>query len=110
MAKLTEESRARVEAVNNGGGINLSLTVQEMRDVANHYDSELKGDFIFSGVSEEKFISAIDKGIEYSVPFTILRPVKRSNSWNNIMVYFHGGGWVRGSRKSHMRVCEIISQ
>ena len=82
--------------------------LRELRANSNRCDAELKGDFVFPGTAEEKMISSVDGDVEYLIPVTILRP--QGGVWKNIMIYFHGGGWTWGSRKSHMKLCEMISQ
>ena len=108
VAKLNKESQARLDVVNAAGKLDLSVPLRELRANSNRCDAELKGDFVFPGTAEEKMISSVDGDVEYLIPVTILRP--QGGVWKNIMIYFHGGGWTWGSRKSHMKLCEMISQ
>lgn len=110
-APLNDEARAMLERVARVGYVDLSIPLSEIRQARDHCDPELKGDFVYDGSREEKQVPSEDSGVTYTVPVTILKPSRGGSlTWNNIMVYFHGGGWVWGSRKSHMKICEIISE
>ena len=102
--ELSKESQA-VLAV---GELDLSLPLDEIRALADRHDPKVRGKFVYPGTSEERNVPSVDNGIQYEVPVTVLRP--EGDGWKNVMVYFHGGGFVRGSRKSHMAICELISQ
>ena len=109
-APLSEESQAFMNIFNAVGPMDLTLPIEQLRAVYEAGNPMLIGDFDFKGKSTEKMVPALDKGESYKVPVTILHPSSDSGSWGNIMVFFHGGGFVMGSRKSHMRICEIIAQ
>lgn len=109
-APLSDESAAFMDIFNKVGGVDLTLPLDKIREITEEMNPMLKGDFVYEGTSEEKKIPSVDNGVEYTVPVTILRPKSESGVWTNVMLFFHGGGWVWGSRKSHMRICEMISQ
>ena len=97
--------------VSQAGLIDLSLPVDTIRQLNEQTHEKFKGDYVFNGSKEEKILPAVDNGANYELPVTILRPKLESEaSWNNIMVYFHGGGWTWGSRHTHMKFCEMIAR
>lgn len=108
--KLEPESRSFVDYINQLGGIDLSKSVEYLREINEKGALNLKGDYAFTGVKLDQDIPASDNGVAYTVPVTILKPRLEKGRWQNIMVYFHGGGWVFCSRATHMRLCEMIAE
>lgn len=109
-APLSEESQAAMDIFNKykGGANFLSRPLSALRQIGDATDPP--DAFDYEGSREEKTVPSSDEGVDYSIPVTILKPNSDSEVWYNIMIFFHGGGWVWSSRKSHMRICEIISQ
>ena len=109
--KLGPESKAFVDQVKKVGPIDLSLPVDSIRQLNEQTSERFKGNYVFNGSKEDQLLPAVDNGDSYELPVTILRPkVESEASWNNIMVYFHGGGWTRGSRNTHMKFCEMMAR
>lgn len=109
-APLSEESQMFMNIFNAVGPMDLTLPIEQLRTMYEAGTPSLLGDYKYGGVLKEQTVPAVEDGVPYDIPITILQPQSASGVWNNIMIFFHGGGWVMGSRQSHMRICEMISQ
>lgn len=108
---VAAESLSYLEQVTPG---DLTQSIESLRQHADDLSEKFRGDLVFSGSSVDIDIpcgGADGDPAVYTVPATILKPSnsEADKTWNNIIVYFHGGGWVWGSRKSHMQFCEAIA-
>lgn len=108
--KLEPESRSFVDYVNQLGGVDLTKSVEYLRETSEKSAQRLAGDYVFTGVKIEQNIPASENGVAYTIPVTILKPRLDKEHWQNVMVYFHGGGWVWSSRATHMKLCEMIAE
>lgn len=101
MDKLTEESKSYFALLDP---LDLEGTLmKDLRQRAEDTAEKFRGDLVYAGTREETNIAED----ELSVPVTVLKP---NTLCENIMVYFHGGGWTWCSRKTHLSTCEMISQ
>ena len=112
VTELEPESQSYIDLSKESGPIDLTLPVEQIREITGKVCEKLKGDFEFTGTRDDREVSAIDaNGVSYDIPVTVLKGELESGSeWGNIMVYFHGGGWTWGSRQSHMAFCEMIAR
>lgn len=105
---LHPESRAFLEAVSkmNLRPYNELATVEEARTRSERASRLGDGDFQFDGVVED--IVVPQQQVAEGIPVSVYRP---SNvvAHPPIVVYFHGGGNVVGSRKTVDCLCKILS-
>lgn len=102
MTDLTEETMSFLSLMEP---LSFEATpLADLRKKADDVAKRFRGDVSYTGTKEDRIITE-DK---LSVPVTVLKPA--TTSCSNAMVYYHGGGWTWGSRRSHMSTCELISQ
>jgi len=105
--QLHPESASFLEMVKVAGPIDVdNLTVEEVRAVVEAGAMKLRGDYDFHGLSEDLLVDGVQN---HTIPITVMRSAGRT-SWDNVMIFFHGGGWVWGNRNTHNRTCEMIAQ
>lgn len=104
--QLDSESQIQLEMLDNIDLLDTSKPLKYLRESIEFASYTFRGKFKFDGTKEEQQIPCSG----YSIPITVLRPNGADGEWNNIMIYFHGGGWVWGSRETHMAFCEMICQ
>lgn len=108
---LESESKAFMDLANALGPLDLTQTVEQIRGLMEATSQSMAGEFEFQGTKEDITVTYTDsKNVQQNVPLTVLRSKREDNTWNNILVYYHGGGFVWGSRNTHMRFCEMLSQ
>ncbi|XP_067950310.1 uncharacterized protein [Watersipora subatra] len=108
--ELKGESKQFIAYLNTVGELDMSQPVETLREINEHGAQQLKGDFKFIGSTEERLIPAKNGKTSHKVPVTILRPNNNlQTSWNKIFIFFHGGGFIWGSRETHMKFCEMIA-
>ncbi|CAF2440571.1 unnamed protein product [Rotaria sp. Silwood2] len=74
---------------------------QYMEDIHLKINEKLHG--TFKGTIEDKTV----KTNSTEIPITIYTPIDVNK--DKLVVYFHGGGWVIGSRKSHQAIVNLLS-
>ena len=109
--ELKGESKQFIAYLNTVGELDMSQPVETLREINERGAQQLKGDFKFIGSTEERLIPAKNGKTSHKVPITILRPNNNHQaSWNKIFIFFHGGGFIWGSRETHMKFCEMIAR
>ncbi|CAF0975864.1 unnamed protein product [Rotaria sordida] len=81
------------------------IEVETMRlffeDIHQKINEKLHG--TFRGTTEEKIV----KTSSTEIPITIYTPIDVNK--DKLVVYFHGGGWVIGSRKTHQTIVNFLA-
>lgn len=105
--ELDQESQVQLDMLDKAGALDASMPIDFVRGVTELAAIKYRGDFDFTGTKEELEVSSSDNS---AIPITVLRPSPshQDGAWSNIMVFFHGGGFVYGSRETHMAFCEMI--
>ncbi|GFS24317.1 carboxylesterase NlhH-like [Elysia marginata] len=79
------------------------LSIEEMRENEKKLNLKLNG----TGTHFDGIVEEIDAG---GVPATVYRPTSRRAENPTVMVYFHGGGLLLGSRLTHDRTVKSIAE
>lgn len=82
------------------------LSLKGMRQRSEDIHAKVNEKFIgqFKGTEEEKRLQ-IDETTE--IPITIYTPANVTNE--KMVIYFHGGGWTIGSRKTHQTIVNLMA-
>lgn len=104
--ELEPESRLQLELLDKVNEFDTNMPLKSIRKSIELASFKFRGDFTFNGSKEEHIIPSPGHGI----PVTVLqpKPSHEHHAMKNVMVYFHGGGWTWGSRKTHMAFCEMV--
>lgn len=105
---LDDESRTHIELIEAVGPLDLTLPVHVIRNAIEMASTRFRGEYNFVGAKTDLSIPGADG--KDSIPCTVLKPDCQRASWSHVMVYFHGGGWVWGSRNTHIAFCERVCQ
>ncbi|CAG5114654.1 unnamed protein product [Candidula unifasciata] len=106
--KIHEESREFGRLLIASGFKSLSeLGVEKAKQVVSTQFVALSGEVDFDG--EEKEIIIPSPYTLEGIPVSVYKPTSAPEV-PAIMVYFHGGGWVLGSRKTHEVTLKIIAR
>ncbi len=102
---LEKTTEAFIEKLTSLGGPPLyQLEIPEARALLEKLQA---GGSRVEGVHIEE--RAIKTGPTGSIALTIFRPEKRRSEKMGAIIYFHGGGWILGSVKTHERWCSALA-
>lgn len=67
----------------------------------------------FKGLEEERLVKVTGKrdvhaSSDLTIPVTIYTPIEAKK--DKLVVFFHGGGWIMGNRKTHQTLVNLIAE
>jgi len=104
--RLNDEARNFVLFVSQNFPAPKEFEVQVMRQRSENVHAKVNEKFLgtFKGTEEERKIK-IDETTE--IPITIYTPIDVNK--DKMVLYFHGGGWTVGSRKTHHTIVNMLA-
>ncbi|PVD26539.1 hypothetical protein C0Q70_14216 [Pomacea canaliculata] len=106
--KLNQESETYLQQrlEKTGKLLDTGATVEEARHAHEEVTLKYAGDFDFEGDVKEFFVPS--PSVKDGIPIDVLKPLL-VNRRPNILIYFHDGAMVFGSRKTSSIICKILA-
>lgn len=103
---LSQEAQAYKLFITQGFPMSSTFDVDSVRQKNERLHALLNKQFIQAfNVSTKDELISIDST---EIPISIYTPADVSNK--NIVIYFHGGGWIFGSRTTHQTIVQMAAQ
>ncbi|CAF3725595.1 unnamed protein product [Adineta steineri] len=104
--RLGDEARNYSLFISQNFPVPKPFTLQAMRERSENVNRKANEKLIgtFNGIEEERQIKIDD---DTEIPITIYTPANANK--DKMVVFFHGGGWTQGSRKTHQTIVNMLA-